>query len=88
MINGNHTSEIVTVMKKWKDDFENLYNKLNNDDYDHYFYEKFLKQKHVLEQLPYFAFNISDDPLNKPVKYDEVEKVIKKLQKKKICWLG
>ena len=82
-INGNHTFEIDTVMKKWKDDFENLYNKPNNDDYDHYFYENVLKQKHILEQSPYFDFNISDDPLNKPIMYDEVEKVIKKLQKKK-----
>ena len=76
-------------MKKWKDDFENLYNKQNNDDYDHYFYENVLKQKHILEQSPYFDFNISEDPLNKPVMYDEVEKVIKKLQKKKsVGWVN
>ena len=30
-------------MKKWKADFENLYGKPNNDDYDHYFYENVLK---------------------------------------------
>ena len=57
---------------------------------DHYFYENVLKQKHILEQSPYFDFNISDDLLNNlPCMslYDEVEKVIKKLQKK-ICWLG
>ena len=47
MVNGNHTSEIDTVMQKWKDDFENLYSKPNNDDYDHYFYENILKQKHI-----------------------------------------
>ena len=73
----------IQLWKKWKDDFENLYNKLNNDDYSHYFYFFVLKQKHILVQSPYFAFNISDDPLNKPVMYDEVGKVIKKLQKKK-----
>ena len=83
MVNGNHTSEIDTFMKKWKDGFEKLYSKPNHDDYDHYFYENVLKQKYILEQSPYFDFNILDDPLNKPVMYDEVEKVIKKLQKKK-----
>ena len=51
-------------MKKWKYDFENLYNKPNNDDCDHYFYENVLKQKHILEQSLHFDFNISDDPLN------------------------
>ena len=36
--------------------------------------ENVLKQEHTLEQSPYFDFSISDDPLKRPVLFDEVKK--------------
>ena len=85
-VNSNYTTDTKSVLDKWKTDFEDLHNKPSQiDNYDIRFYQEILQQKTFLEQPLYLNFEISNDPLNKPIMYDEVEKVLNKLKSNKLA---
>ena len=75
-VNNNYTTDTKSVLDKWKTDFENLYNKPSQtENFDIRFYQEILQQKNFLKQPLYLNFEISNNPLNKPIMYGEVEKV-------------
>ena len=84
---NGQSSDVDTVLNKWKNDFHMLYNNPNDVRFDKNFYDKVLEQKSVLEDSSYSRYEIPNDPLNKDLTLDELENVIAKLKtKKSVGW--
>ena len=76
--NGFNTC-IDDVLHKWKDDFQSLFNETDTSNYDKQFYDSIVQYVHDFEN------NISNtnDFVNEPISYDELEKCVLKLHNKK-----
>ena len=80
---NSYSTDIKTVLDKWKNDFSGLYNQRQTDNFDNTFLEESREQKDFLEE------NMSNvnEVLNRPLEFGEIEVVIAKLKKRKATGL-
>ena len=75
---GFCTNEKI-VLQKWKDDFSTLYNAPDDQNFDDEFFNEIKQRKHFLED----NLEETNDFVNEPISYHEIEKSVKKLKDKK-----
>lgn len=69
----------VTVLNKWKGEYENLYNLPNNPNFDNEFYDNIIQAKSEYEQNA----TETNDMVNADISYDEIEKLVNKAKNNK-----
>ena len=74
-----------TVLSVWRDQFEKLYNPGNQSDFNEEFLDEAMRLTHIREDEMSFDGYISNEMLNQPISYDEVEHAARKLKKGKAC---
>ena len=77
--NDGFNTDPTFVMNKWKQDFESLYNHIDQNEFDDDLYDNILNDKQVYEDNP----TETNDMVNSEISYDEVEKLVKKAKNNK-----
>ena len=81
--NAQSTSNINEVLEKWKQDFSQIYNRPEGENFDMEFYNNTMLDRMRLEGSMTDPLYIENELLNSPITIDEVIKVVRKLKKNK-----
>ncbi len=85
--NNELVSDYETVLHTWKDNFSDLYNRLEDENinYDNQFYTEAINHRNHLEEEMTYPSYVKNDLLNDDITLEEVEIVVNILKKNKAC---